>query len=63
MVSVQMSGSVCQDSLSIHSPCLLPNHVSGWASIEVVLPCEMWLRAHVKLAVFLVDSAPSGAAD
>ena len=30
-VSVHMSGSVCQDSLSIHVPCLLPSNLLGWA--------------------------------
>ena len=32
--SMHMSGGVCQDSLSIHVPCLLPHRLSGWGSLE-----------------------------
>ena len=35
MVSIRMSGSVCQDRLSIHVPCLLPNHLLQRESLKV----------------------------
>ena len=34
-----LTGSVYQDSLSIHVPCILPNRFSGWGPLEVKSFC------------------------
>lgn len=32
---MHVSGSVCQDSLSVRVPCLIPSRLSGWEPLAV----------------------------
>ena len=56
IVSTHMSGRVCQDSLSIHVPCLLPNRLSGWGSLDakqfIICPC--WRSSWSSVSSFTV---------